>query len=580
MSTASMSNKNKLGYKLEIGIYTFKERILKNCIYVDKTQYIYELINRDSNCFLSRPRRFGKSLLISTFKELFSGNKELFKNCWIYDKIEWLEYPIIHLDFLGVDYKKFGLEEGLSRKMDSLAAQFNIKLNGESIKEKFSELIETLARDKQVVVLVDEYDKPIIDYMENIPEAVKNRDILKNFYSTLKEQSSNIQFLLITGVSKFSKISIFSDLNHLNDITIYPQYAAMLGYTQEEIEYYFSYYIADWEKKNRQKRDILFEKLKDHYNGYSWDGKNFVYNPFSILSFFGTYLFKNYWFATGSPTFLVNILKKTAVSIDQYEHMGVNENFFEKFDVGTIGIDNISSLLFQTGYLTIKEIKDDIYVLSYPNREVKTSFLQYLLEGFSNKPGYETNEITLKIKQALAENRIEDFIRDIKALLSSIPYNIQIETREAYYHSLIYVALKISLVDVQAEIQTALGRSDIVVAMDHYIYIIEFKMGSVGSAQVALDQVEDKQYYAPYLGKNKKIILLGIGLAETERNIVDWKSKEIGEHGEISGKTKLGITKEAKDEKKRMAKQMLADKLPIELIAKYSGLSEEEIKGL
>lgn len=566
-----------MDYKLEIGKHTFKERILKNCIYVDKTQHIYELMSRDSNCFLSRPRRFGKSLLISTFKEIFSGSKELFKNCWIYDKIEWEEYPIIHLDFLGVDYKKFGLEQALAKKLDSLAAQFNIKLTGESIKEKFGELIEILAKDKQVVVLIDEYDKPIIDYMDNISKAKKNRDILKNFYSTLKAQSSNIRFLLITGVSKFSKISIFSDLNHLNDITIYPQYATMLGYTKEEIEHYFFYYIDDWEKKTGQKRQVLFEKLKDYYNGYSWDGINFVYNPFSILSFFGTYLFKNYWFATGSPTFLVNILKKTGVSLDRYEHMSVSGNFFEKFDIGTIGINNISSLLFQTGYLTIKEIKDEKYTLSYPNREVRTSFLQYLLEGFSNKPEYETNEITSQIKQALSENKIADFIQDIKALLSSVPYNIHIGNREAYYHSLIYVALKISMMDVQAEIQTALGRSDIVVAMDRYIYILEFKMGS---AQSALDQIEAKQYYAPYLGKNKKIVLLGIGLAESERNISDWKSKELGEPG---SETKISMTKEAKetnDEKRRMVKQMLADKLPLEFIIKYSGLSEEEIKKL
>jgi len=571
-ANAPISQENKWGYKLEIGKHTFKDRILENCIYVDKTQYIYELMSRDSNCFLSRPRRFGKSLLISTFKELFSGSKELFKNCWIYDKIEWIEYPIIHLDFLGVDYKKFGLEQALDDTLNSLANKFNVKLHKKSIKGKFGELIEILAKDKKVVVLIDEYDKPIIDYMGNIPEAEKNRDILKNFYSILKAQGSFIKFLLITGVSKFSKVSIFSDLNHLKDITIHPRYSKMLGYTQEEIEHYFSYYIAEWEKKPGQKRQVLFEKLKDYYNGYSWDGINFVYNPFSILSFFDTYLFDNYWFATGSPTFLVNILKKTGVSIDRYERMSVNGDFFEKFDIGTIGIDNISSLLFQTGYLTIKEKKDDIYVLSYPNREVRTSFLKYLLEGFSNKPGYETNEITSQIKQALTENKIDDFIQNIKALLSSIPYNIQIENREAYYHSLIYVALKISMMDVQAEIQTALGRSDIVVSLDRYIYIIEFKMGS---AQSALDQIEDKQYYAPYLGKSKKIILLGIGFAKTERNIGDWKSRELGE---IGSKTNMDITEEAKEEKWQMVKQMLADKLPIELIVKYSGLSEEEIK--
>ncbi|MCI0470520.1 MAG: AAA family ATPase, partial [Candidatus Aminicenantes bacterium] len=383
-----ISQEYKGGYKLEIGKHTFKDRILDNCIYVDKTQYIFELMGRESNCFLSRPRRFGKSLLISTFKEIFSGSKNLFKNCRIYDKIDWLEYPIIHLDFLEIDFKKPGLEPAIDEALNSLADKFNVELHKKSIKGKFGELIEILAKDKKVVVLIDEYDKPIIDYLGNIPEAEKNRDILKNFYSTLEAQTHHLKFLLITGVSKFSRVSIFSDLNHLKDITIHPRYAKMLGYTQEEIEYYFSYYIAAWEKKTGEKREFLFEKLKDYYNGYSWDGINFVYNPFSILSFFDTYLFKNYWFATGSPTFLVNILKKTGISIDRYERMSVSGNFFEKFDIGTIGIDNISSLLFQTGYLTIKEIKDQVYILSYPNREVKTAFLQYLLESFSNKPEY------------------------------------------------------------------------------------------------------------------------------------------------------------------------------------------------
>ena len=569
-----MNNQQRAGYKLEIGKFSFRDRILENCIYVDKTQDIYELISRESNCFLSRPRRFGKSLLVSTFKELFSGNKELFKNCWIYDKIEWIEYPIIHLDFLDIDYKKIGLEQALEEKLNTLANKFNIELQRKTIKGKFSELIEILAQGKKVVVLVDEYDKPVIDYLEDIPEAIENRDILKDFYSALKAQNHNIRFLFLTGVSKFSKISVFSDLNHLKDLTINPRYSKMLGYTQEEIEQYFSYYIAQWEKKNRQNRNVLFEQLKDHYNGYSWDGINFVYNPFSILSFFDNYQFNNYWFATGSPTFLVNKLKNTPNVIDQYEQYEVDEGFFDKFNIEAL---DISVLLFQTGYLTIKERKEEIFTLSYPNREVRTSFLHYLLEGFSGKTTNERNLVTREIKEALIHNKIDDFIDVIKILLSSIPYNIQIETREAYYHSLIYVALQLSVIDVQAEIQTALGRCDIVVSLDRYIYIIEFKMGS---AQEALDQIEKKQYYAPYLGKNKTIILLGIGLAEKERNIGDWKYKELGE---IAGKTKLVTPKEdeieagKKEEKLRIAKQMLADNMPLELIIKYSGLTEDEI---
>ncbi|MGE5340318.1 MAG: AAA family ATPase, partial [Candidatus Omnitrophota bacterium] len=489
--------------KLEISIHSFKDRIVGNCIYVDKTQYIYELISRDSNCFLSRPRRFGKSLLISTLKEIFSGSRELFKNCWIYDKIDWETYTVIHIDFIDVDFKKFGLEEAIDHQLEDISSQLNIKLTKKSIKEKFGEMIRLLSKDKKVVILIDEYDKPVIDYIDDVPEAEKNRDILKNFYSVLKSQVPNIRFLLITGVSKFSRVSIFSDLNHLKDITIHPLYSKMLGYTTEEIEHYFSDYIELWEKQHNQNRNVLFESLKDYYDGYSWDGENFVYNPFSILNFFDTFQFKNYWFTTGIPTFLVKKLKNTDISIDQYECLSVTDSFFEKFDISSL---DISVLLFQTGYLTIKSISEDEYILSYPNREVRESFLRYLLEGYSGKPQEAISPVTKKIRQTLNDNKIDDFIQCLKILFSSIPYNIQIENREAYYHSLIYIALRLSMIHVQCEIQSAMGRSDIVLLTDRYIYVIEFKMGSATSA---LNQIEERKYYVPYLDHKKKIILLG-----------------------------------------------------------------------
>ncbi|MGE5341828.1 MAG: AAA family ATPase [Candidatus Omnitrophota bacterium] len=583
-STISADGSTSTIPKLEIGIHSFKNRILKNCVYVDKTEYIYELINRDSNCFLSRPRRFGKSLLISTLKEIFSGNKELFKNCWIYDKIEWEAYTIIHLDFIEVDFKTFGLEQALDHKLEKMAGQFNIQLPGRSIKEKFSEMIEVLSKDKQVVILIDEYDKPITEYIDDIPEAEKNRDILKNFYSVLKSQVSNIRFLLITGVSKFSRVSIFSDLNHLKDITIHSRYSKMLGYTTDEIEHYFSDYILEWEKQEGQNRDVLFEKLKNYYNGYSWDGKNFVYNPFSILNFFDTYEFKNYWFATGSPTFLVKKLRNTDVSIDQYDCLSVDDSFFEKFDISSL---DISVLLFQTGYLTIKTIEGEEYILSYPNREVRESFLRYLLEGYSGKTYNELNPITKKIRQALNKNSIEDFIQSLKVLLSSIPYNIQIKNREAYYHSLIYIALRLSMIDVQCEVQSAIGRSDMVISTDKNIYIIEFKMGS---AVTALNQIEEKKYYLPYLDKNKKVILLGIGFNEAERNIGEWQSGKI-ESGTIvlerESRPQIEVpspTAEVENQvqqmQRQMAKRMLDKNYPLEEISALTGLSEEVIKQL
>jgi hypothetical protein len=379
-------------------------------------------------------------------------------------------------------------------------------------------------------------------------------------------------------------------LNHLNDITLHPRYSRMLGFTQEEIEYYFSYYISKWENQTGEDRQVLFEKLKDFYNGYSWDGVHFVYNPFSILSFFDSFRFDNYWFASGSPTFLINILKTSPGFIDQYNRFETDTDFFDKYDIDAL---NISSLLFQTGYLTIKERKEQVFTLSYPNREVRTAFFKHLLEGFSNKTNEERNQITRNIKNTLSENNIDEFITQIKTLLSSIPYNIQIKNREAYYHSLIYVALQLSMLDVGAEIQTAFGRSDIVVSMEHYIYIIEFKLGT---AQSALDQIDAKEYYASYLGKNKKVILLGIGLDEAKRNIGDWESKEAGVKARKSkpkkpGKEKPGQKQKpaprtpkdenettGREEKHRMANLMLSKNYPIEEIILLTGLSEEEIR--
>lgn len=577
------------GYKLEIGKSNFRDRILEGCIYVDKTQYIYRLINNDSNCFLSRPRRFGKSLLISTLKEIFSGSKELFKDCWIYDKIEWKSYPIIHIDFLGLDYLNIGLDQALDYRLNDIAANFNVSLKKPSIKAKFSELIDILAQNGgKVVVLIDEYDKPIIDYLDNIPEARKNQDILKNFFSVLKYQNQYIRFLLITGVSKFTRVSIFSDLNHIADLTLDPNYSMMLGYTKEEIQRYFKPHLAEWEKQTGTGSDTLFEELKNHYDGYSWDAKNFVYNPFSILSFFRTYKFDNYWFITGSPAFLVKKLKNTPIFIDKYDYFEVNNSFFDKFDIESI---DISVILFQTGYLTIKSIIGPKYVLSYPNREVRESLLQNLLEGLAYKSQNESIHITRNIKQALEEKKIGDFIGSLKILLSSIPYNIQIENRESYYHSVIYIALQLSLNEVQCETQSARGRSDIMVSTDGYIYVIEFKMAS---AEKALEQIEKQQYFMPCMNKNKEIILMGIAFDEVNRNIGDWKMKTIPigtrledlellkeeEPEVIILPIKDPVEEARKEAKRQMARQMLADNLPIELIVKYSGLTEEEIKAL
>ncbi|MEZ5039077.1 MAG: AAA family ATPase [Saprospiraceae bacterium] len=361
---------------LPIGIQSFREIREKGYLYVDKTAEIFNLIESGKYHFLSRPRRFGKSLTLSTISELFSGSRELFKNLWIDEHWSWEQIqPVIHFSFSSIGYKTAGLEQALQNMLNAEAAKNGIVLKAKGYDQKFKELLEKLSAKGQVVLLIDEYDKPMIDYLDEKETALGNQQILKAFYSIIKDADPFISFLLITGVSKFSKVSIFSELNNLKDITIHPKFSTLVGYTQKEVEQYFSSWTEELMGEYEINEQELIQRIRSWYNGYSWDGKHFVYNPFSILSFFDTGQFQNYWFSTGTPTFLIKLLKERMV----YEtgETEVGQVAFDGFDLENI--DTIS-LLFQTGYLTIKAIAPlGLYKLDYPNKEVKDSMLQYLL---------------------------------------------------------------------------------------------------------------------------------------------------------------------------------------------------------
>jgi len=515
----SIQNENTGEKELPIGISSFPKIVEKDLIYIDKTEYVYRLLKKSGIYFLSRPRRFGKSLLISILKEIFKGKKELFKGYWIYDRIQWEKYPVIHLDFLEIDYRSMGLEKALSNQLDEIAEQHGIKSKGESCKEKFGNLIRRLSTEKRVTVLIDEYDKPIIDYLEKhkLEIAAENRDSLRNFFSVLKSQDNNIEFLFITGISRFSKVSVFSDLNHLNDITFHPDYMKMLGFIREEIEAHFSSYIDRWIEKTGETADKLLKRLQDEYNGYSWDGSNFVYNPHSIHKFFDELTFGNYWFETGTPGFLVKVAMEKDLNIEDWENLQVGRTFFSQFDIENI---NPGLLLFQSGYLSIKKFDGERYTLSYPNKEVQASFFHFLLEKYSDKSHGDVEKILPGIKKALSEKNIDSFVETIRVLFSGIPYNISLSRYEAYYHSLIYIVLKMSGIDILPEKETNIGRIDAAVETEKYIYIMEFKMGS---ADEAINQIFEKKYYEPFRLKKKEIILLGIGFSREERNISGFK---------------------------------------------------------
>jgi len=510
---------------------TFSKYVEDNCIYVDKTRYIHPLVQAGGAYFLSRPRRFGKSLTVSVLKEIFQGNRELFKGYWIYNRINWEKYPVIHLDFLKIDFRALGIEKAIDNELQRIAQDYGIPCRGDSISEKFSFLIDQLSQDRRIVILIDEYDKPVTDYLEDINTAVYNRDILRNFYSVLKSREGNIKFLFMTGISRFTRLSIFSDLNHLIDISFHKDYTKLLGYTGEEIEMYFDAYIDDWLQLHKDSgsgsgnvsgstKAELMEKLKNYYNGYSWNGKDFVYNPYSINNFFYSMEFKNYWFASGTTTSLVKLVKEKNIAVENWEYLEVREQFFDKFDITDI---NINLMLFQTGYLTVKKRLEDTYVLSYPNREVESALLNNLMEAYSGHNLEDTEKLIKDIKESLEKKQLDSFINQMKAFIASIPYNLVEAGAERFYHLVFYMVLKLLIGKVYPEKYTNLGRIDTVVETGSFIYVIEFKMGS---AAEALTQILEKKYYEQYLDQPKKIILLGIGFSVKDRNISGYEAIE------------------------------------------------------
>ncbi len=516
---------------LPIGVQTFSKLINRNYLYIDKTRDIYNLFAEGGQYyFLSRPRRFGKSLLISTLNELFSGNKELFKGLWIYDRIEWKTYPVIYIDFSHISFQNpQTLEMELNIKLEKIAKTFNTNLDQRrDYQGKFEELIEKLSQKERAVILIDEYDKPIINFIETEEKeiALANRKVLKKFYSVLKGSDRYIRFVFITGVSKFSRMSIFLDLNNLNDITIDDNFSRLLGLTHDELLKYFDDHIDRLSQKMNMSKNDLLEHVKQWYNGYSWDGCHFLYNPHSILSFFSKNRFGNYWFSTGTPTFLINYIKKQNRSITSFEKEKVDSSIFETYDIENLGI---TSMLFQAGYLTIKEIQpvevvQSKYVLAYPNREVKESFLKHFLTSFTTEESGSIGNRIFDLVKAVRTNNMEEFFTIIRALFASIPPHLFIKNREAYYHTVIYLVLKLVGIYIEVEVHTNIGRIDAVMKTDQYIYVMEFKMGT---SDEALSQIERMKYHEKYLSSGKSIQLIGVGFEEVEKNISDYKAKPV-----------------------------------------------------
>jgi hypothetical protein len=504
--------------KLPIGIQSFGEIRRNDYLYVDKTQDLFRLVESGKYFFLSRPRRFGKSLTISTIKELFRCNKDLFKGLWVEDRWDWEQaHPVVHIGFSSIGYKELGLEKAIGIRLGEIADEYGLVLQKEGVSQQFEELIKLLSTQNQTVLLIDEYDKPIIDYLDDIPQAKAHQKILKSFYSVIKDSDEYIRFLLITGVSKFSKVSIFSELNNLKDLTIHPKFATLVGYTQTELEDYFEEGVEELCEEQGIEKHELLALIKEWYNGYSWDGKQFLYNPFSILSYFDSGQFQNFWFSTGTPTFLIQQLKsKNFYKVGQAE---VGQAAFESFDFENL---DLYPLLFQTGYLTIKSREPfGLYILDYPNREVKDSMLQYLVAGFSHGSYTQTTPIVLHLRTAFLNHDLDKVISIINGLFKSIPSQIFIRDKEAYYHSVVYLVFQYLGQFIEAEVNTSDVRIDAVVQTDTHVYVIEFKLDE--SADAALAQIRKKGYGAKYQALDKEVLALGINFSSESKCVEAWK---------------------------------------------------------
>jgi hypothetical protein len=486
---------------------------------VDKTQAIHNLLmGKAGYFFLSRPRRFGKSLLLSTIKEIYQGNRVLFDGLWIADQWDWSKtHPVIHLSINKLDYQGLGLETALQQTLEAIAAQHHLALVSTTLKNVFAELLEKLAKQQdKVVLLIDEYDKPLIDYLDDIPQAKANQQTMKTFYSVLKDSDPYLEFLLITGVSKFSRVSIFSDLNNLFDLTFDRSASALLGYTQVELEQYFTPYMPETESYLGLSREALLGKIREWYNGYSWDLRTRVYNPYSILSFFQAQAFRNFWFESGTPTFLPKLMRRKGVyRVDTFE---VDETTLGNYDLERL---ELTPVLFQTGYLTLKSCDEyGLFTLGYPNREVQASMSMYLLAEWSHQEATYATPMVVNLHKAFLRNDIPAVIEIIKTVFKKIPYQIFLQDREAYYHSLIYLTFFYLGQYSEAEVNESNGRVDCVVKTATHIYILEFKLDK--TAQAAIAQIKARDYAGAFRDDPRPKVLVGINFSSELKSVDDW----------------------------------------------------------
>lgn len=511
-----------------IGIQNFEKIREDGYVYVDKTALIHKLATTGTYYFLSRPRRFGKSLLMSTMEAYFKGKKNLFKGLAMENlEKDWDEYPVLHLDLNGNDYKsKEIIDKVLDDNLSSWENAFGVTPTSDVHGLRFKKVIEAAysKTGKKVVILVDEYDKPIVDNLSNEELVDYCKRTLQGFYSVIKAMDGSIRFGFLTGVSKIGKLSVFSTLNNLTDISMETDYSDICGISEADLHKHFEESVAELAVANQLSIDNCYKKLKDTYDGYHFSvGSAGMYNPFSLLNAFRSNTFRKYWFATGTPTLLVNVMKQTSFDVTTLsDNVVVNADDLD----GILDIlHRPVPLFFETGYLTIKDYDREYneYRLGFPNEEVKTGFLNFIYSDYVPVNPAEGNTTTSKLSRALRAGKPEEFMKILEALFANTTYQIQGDSEKNFQYAM-YIIMELLGEYVQAERSTSNGRIDLLLQTKDYIYIVELKIDN--SADAALQQIEDKGYAKPFVNDSRKLFKIGVSFSTENKRIEEWKVVE------------------------------------------------------
>ncbi len=517
--------------RLPIGVSTLENIIQSGALYVDKTKNIYELITDPipKRYFFSRPRRFGKSLTCSTLDAIFNGRKELFTHLWIGQAdYEWIKRPVIFFDFSQISHKTTDtLIIGLHAVIDDHALKYGIHLRHHELKEKLKELITTLGTTiAPVVIIIDEYDKPITNLIDNIEQAERSRSELRDFFGTLKgkDVDANLHFLFITGVSKFSKVALFSELNNLDDLTNDDRAVALVGYTDQEVDNYLMDHIQQFAHKRNESYEITRQVLKEWYNGYRFANSNItVYNPFSLHNCLTKNFLNNYWFSSGTPNLLMKFIQKNSLIASDIET--IDGSFFSRSNLETFSVDvyyqKYKTLLLQTGYLTfLSAYNPDVhgYIIGYPNEEVRYSMTEQIMEYVGGITTEQFNQFGNRFRKALAADDLELFCKHLQDFIKLIPHTIRVD-REKFYHQVFFMVCVLFGKRPASEVATEEGFMDLLLEGTTKTFVVEFKRNS--TPEIALAQIEAKRYWEGFsIVSTKKIVLAGIAFNQTDQGVI------------------------------------------------------------